>query len=101
MPGTNDWSANKMIGKTVRNSAGESLGKIEDLVIDPTTGGVAFGILSFGGLLGMGDKLVAVPWRALNGGSNGDDVMLDVDKNVLERAPSFDRTRLPDLNDPS
>src|SRR5947199_108532 len=56
----------------VRNAAGEDLGKIEELVIDVNTGRVAYAVLSFGGVLKMGNKLFAIPlligrgWYRLN-----------------------------------
>ena len=44
---------------------GENLGKIEELMLDLETGRVAYAVLSFGGFLGMGEKLFAVPFEAL------------------------------------
>ena len=58
-------SADTLTGDTVRNAADENLGKIHDIMIDIPTGRVAYAVLSFGGLLGMGNKLFAVPWDAL------------------------------------
>ena len=57
--------ASKIIGTKVKNSKGESLGDIKDLVMDPENGQVVYGVVSFGGILGMGDKLFAIPWGAL------------------------------------
>ena len=101
MPHLNNSMAGSLIGRTVRNSAGENLGKVEDLVIDPSTGAISFAVLSFGGLLGVGDKLVAIPWSALELSSGRDYVLLNVDKNVLVHAPSFDRNHWPDTSDPA
>src|SRR4051812_41628357 len=58
-------SAATMIGDRVRNPAGEDLGKVEEIMIDVPSGRVAYAVVSFGGFLGIGDKLFAVPWRAL------------------------------------
>ena len=52
-------------GDKVINMAGEHLGKIEDLMIDLGNGRIAYAVLSFGGFLGFGNKLFAVPWEAL------------------------------------
>jgi sporulation protein YlmC with PRC-barrel domain len=50
------------IGTKVVNSSGEDIGKIEEVVMDLTTARVTYAVLSFGGFLGIGDKLFAVPW---------------------------------------
>src|SRR6266545_4609381 len=57
--------ASTLTGDSVRNPAGEDLGKIEEIMIDVPTGRVAYAVLSFGGFLGLGDKLFAVPWGNL------------------------------------
>jgi len=99
MPVANGWLGSDLIGKTVRNASGETLGKLEELLIDPATGHVELGILSFGGLLGMGDRLVPVPWQSLGIIPGRDYILLDTDKNVLDQAPSFDRRQCPDPSD--
>ena len=59
-------SASTLQGDRVRNSAGEDLGKVDQIMIDIPSGRVAYVVLSFGGVLGIGNKLFAVPWRALH-----------------------------------
>lgn len=54
-------SATSLIGTKVRNSTGQNLGGIEDLVIDLTSGEACYAVLSFGGFIGIGDKFFAVP----------------------------------------
>ena len=100
MQQSNVWLASRLINHRVRNSAGEDLGKIEDFVVDPETGRIEYAVLSFGGLLGMGDKLVSIPWSVLGMSSSGDYVLLDMDKESLRRAPSFDRDDWPNMTDP-
>jgi hypothetical protein len=59
--------ANKeALGRKVINPQGKSLGKIEEIMLDAAPGRIAYAVLSFGGFLGLGDKLFAVPWNALN-----------------------------------
>lgn len=94
-------SASSLAGDSVRNTAGESLGKIEDLMIDIPSGRVAYAVLSFGGFLGMGNKLFAVPWNAFTLDEEHKEFILDVDKKVLENAPGFDKDNWPDMADPS
>jgi sporulation protein YlmC with PRC-barrel domain len=99
-----------LIGLQVLNRGNESLGKIEDLVMDPTSGRVRYAVLSFGGFLGMGDKLFAVPWNELalvtkgltNAGMAKEDYcILDVSKDALKQAPGFDKNKWPDFANPN
>jgi len=92
-------SAGTLKGDPVRNSAGEDLGKIEEFMIDLETGRVAYAVLSFGGFLGMGDKLFAVPWSALTLNTEEHEFLLNVDKEVLKKAPGFDKDNWPDMAD--
>ena len=88
--------ATKVIGTKVYNRAGERLGSLRDLVIDFEEGHVAYAVLSFGGLLGTGDKLFAIPWEALILNPKDQSFLLDVDKEVLKEAPGFDKDHWPD-----
>ena len=56
--------ASSIIGTDVVNPEGDSLGDIKEVVIDPRTGKVAYAVVSFGGFLGMGEKLFAIPFSA-------------------------------------
>ncbi|MCU1273629.1 MAG: PRC-barrel domain containing protein [Bryobacterales bacterium] len=94
-------SAGTLAGDRVRNSAGEDLGKIEEIMIDVPTGRVAYAVLSFGGFLGMGDKLFALPWDALKLNEDEHEFILNVDKTTLENAPGFDQDDWPDMADPN
>ena len=89
-------SATSIIGTRVVNPAGEPLGTIKELMIDPDDGQVAYVVLSFGGFLGVGDKLFAIPLDALMFGTDEHTVVLDVDKEVLKDAPGFDKDHWPD-----
>src|SRR5262249_25623635 len=95
------WLATALINARVRNSAGENLGKIEDIAVDPVTGNVQYAILSFGGVLGMGDKLFPIPWSSLRFSPSRDHALVDIDQESLRRAPSFERRAWPDMSDPS
>ncbi len=95
-----------ILGGQVYNKADENLGKIEDLVIDPGSGRLRYAVLSFGGLLGMGDKLFAVPWGELTMVTKGrtsagtiqeDHFVLNVSKETLKNAPGFDKNRWPNF----
>lgn len=91
--------ASEVMGYTVKNAEGQELGEIEDLVIDPEHGRIAYAVLSFGGFLGMGDKLFAIPWDAMKPLPAQETIMFDVTKEKLENAPGFDKNNWPDMAD--
>jgi sporulation protein YlmC with PRC-barrel domain len=90
-------SASTLAGDHVRNPAGEDLGKLEEIMLDVPTGRIAYAVLSFGGFLGMGNKLFAVPWDALTLDEDKKEFVLNVDKQKLENAPGFDKDNWPDM----
>lgn len=92
-------AASTLAGDSVRNSAGEDLGKVDEIMVDIPTGRVAYAVLSFGGFLRMGNKLFAVPWNALKVDEDQKCFILDVDKSRLENAPGFDKDNWPDMAD--
>lgn len=89
--------ATTLAGDSVRNPAGESLGKVKELMIDVPSGRVAYAVLSFGGILNMGNKLFAVPWNALTLDEDEKQFVLNIDKTRLENAPGFDKDNWPDM----
>lgn len=89
-------STSTIIGDKVINTAGEQLGSIKEIMIDPDDGFIIYAVLSFGGFLGMGDKLFAIPWEALTWDTEEHDFILDVDKEILKNAPGFDKDHWPD-----
>ena len=93
-------SASKIIGEAVENLQKEKLGKIHELVIDAKEGRVAYAVLSFGGFMGMGNKLFAMPWKAFEFSNTENKLILNVDKKKLETAPGFDKdAKWPDFAD--
>lgn len=92
-------AADTLTGDKVVNLQNEDLGKIEHLMIDLGTGRIAYAVLSFGGFLGMGDKLFAIPWSALTVDTFEKRFILQVDKELLKRAPGFDKEQWPNMAD--
>jgi sporulation protein YlmC with PRC-barrel domain len=92
-------AADTLTGDKVVNRQKEDLGTIEHLMIDVEKGRVAYAVLSFGGLLGMGNKLFAIPWSALTVDTGEKRLILNADKKLLERAPGFDKAHWPDMAD--
>jgi sporulation protein YlmC with PRC-barrel domain len=92
-------SGSSLKGDKVVNYKGEDLGKIEEIMIDLDRGRVAYAVLSFGGFLGMGDKLFAIPWQAFTVDTTKKQLVLNADKALLEKAPGFDKNNWPDMAD--
>ncbi|CAN5596489.1 hypothetical protein BH10PLA1_BH10PLA1_14680 [soil metagenome] len=91
--------ASAVIGADVRSPANENLGDIEDLVINTHTGVVQYAVLSFGGVMGLGDKLFAIPMGSLQTKADDDKFVLDVPKDRLKAAPGFNKDNWPDFAD--
>jgi len=92
-------AADTLTGDKVVNRQKEDLGKIEHLMIDLETGRIAYAVLSFGGFLGMGDKLFAIPWSALALDTVEKRFILNVEKELLKHAPGFDKDHWPNMAD--
>lgn len=98
-PGPALMGANTLLGNDVYNKDGEDLGDIKEFMIDMATGKVTYAVLSFGGLLGMGDKLFAVPWAALALDTANKRFSLNVLKADLKDAPGFNKDAWPSMSD--
>ncbi len=101
--------ASSIIGTSVVNPGGDKLGDVKEIVIDPRTGRVAYAVVSFGGFLGMGSKLFAIPFGALKYNVTKsefadneylpNEYVLDISRERLEAAPGFDIDHWPLLSD--
>jgi sporulation protein YlmC with PRC-barrel domain len=98
-PGPRLMGADTLIGNDVANLSGDDLGSIKEIMLDIQTGRIAYAVLSFGGVFGMGEKLFAVPWNALNLNTHDKRFELNVNKEQLKNAPGFDKGRWPDMAD--
>ncbi len=98
-PGPALMGANTLIGNDVYNKDGEDLGDVKEIMTDMASGKVAYAVLSFGGVLGMGDKLFAVPWPALKLDTAHKRFTLNVPNDVLKGAPGFNQDHWPSMSD--
>lgn len=98
-PGPRLLGASTVTGNDVFNDEDEDLGEIREIMLDMSTGRVGYAVLSFGGFLGMGEKLFAVPWAALELDTTSRCFVLRVSKARLESAPGFDKQHWPDMAD--
>ncbi|MCL5974782.1 MAG: PRC-barrel domain-containing protein [Gammaproteobacteria bacterium] len=92
-------SASSLEGDKVKNTQGEDLGNVKDIMINTEGGQVQYYVLSFGGILGMGDKLFAIPPQAIAVDTQNKCLILNVDKEKLENAPGFDKDNWPNMAD--
>lgn len=92
------YKASELVGKSIKNLQGEDIGQIEELVIG-SNGEVGYAVLSFGGFLGLGDKLFAVPWASLAHQPNREYLTLDIQPKKLEKAPGFNKNDWPDMKE--
>ena len=95
----NAFMVEKIIGSKVINLKGETLGKIENLVVDIDTGRIVYAVLESGGFLGIGDKLFPVPWESLASLPSEGIFFLNQSKEQMEKAPAFDKDNLPNMAD--
>ncbi|NWL76794.1 photosystem reaction center subunit H [Pseudomonas taiwanensis] len=98
-PGPELMGADTLIGNDVYNLEGEDLGVIKEIMLDMRSGRVIYALLSFKSFLGLGEKLFAVPWRALTLDTEHKRFMLDVDRYRLKDASGFDKSQWPDMAD--
>lgn len=96
--------ASQLTGLNIVNPEGESLGQVDDIVLDGQTGRVRYLAVSYGGFLGFGDKLFAVPYEAFRyhvDPTDADNQMfvLDVTQQQLEGAQGFDQDNWPNFAD--
>jgi len=100
-PGPDVMDAASLTGDDVVNTDGEALGKITAIVLDVQSGRIAYAVLSFGGILGVGEKLFAIPWSALVLDAVHKRFTFNVSKQLLESAPGFDKDHWPSTADPA
>lgn len=91
--------ATDLTGKRITNRANENLGTLDNIVIDARSGRILYGVGSFGGFLGLGEKLFAIPWPSLQLTSDAKEFMFEVDRERLKAAQGFDKQNWPDFAD--
>lgn len=94
-PGAALMTASTLTGFNIVNMAGETLGDVEEIMLDVEHGTVAYAVMSSGGFLGIGEKLFAIPWRALRLDTERRAFVLDVQKSHFDNAPGFESTHWP------
>jgi sporulation protein YlmC with PRC-barrel domain len=98
-PGPEVMAAEALSGNAVYNMQGERLGDVEAIMLDVVSGTVAYAVLRTGGFMGIGARLLAIPWPALQLDSDDHTFWLDLDAERLASAPDFDRNHWPSMTD--
>lgn len=89
--------ASRVTGAAVYNRTGERIGHVEDLSIHKVTGQTVYALMSFGGFLGLGERLHPLPWSMLDYDPGRSGYVVPLDKAELEKAPALDRMELERL----
>jgi sporulation protein YlmC with PRC-barrel domain len=94
-------AASKVNGTNVYNRSGEKLGSVYDVMLNKLTGKADYAIMSFGGFLGIGDRYHPLPWQALTYDERQGGYVVNIDRDRLERAPSYTATESALWDDPA
>jgi sporulation protein YlmC with PRC-barrel domain len=94
-------SEDQLIGDIVIDPQGNTLGAINDVVLDRRLGVLHYALVSPEGFLGNGDEVIPVPWHAMSRNYERNAFVLNVTKDDLKMAPRFFKDKAPDLNDPA
>jgi len=78
-----------LVGTAVLSPEGGSIGRVVDLLLDPSDGSVTAAVIEVGGFLGYGAKRIAVRWPALDLSYDGSEIRLDLSRRGAEEAPAF------------
>ena len=93
------YPADQLLSMQIKNNQGQTLGSLEDIVLEPGLNYVAYGVLSRGGVLGMGQNYFAIPWDVLQIGSDRQNLILNIPEQAFEQAQGFNKDRWPDRAD--
>lgn len=99
-PGPRLMGAHTLIGNAVVNADGDELGEVKEIMLNVPAGRIEYAVLTFGGFLGFGEKLFAIPWPALILDTMNKRFVLNLSPETLRNAPGFDRGDWPDMANP-
>lgn len=92
-------SSDKVEGTAVFNRQDQRLGSVHNFMVDKVTGQVAYAVMSFGGFLGMGQSYHPMPWKVLDYDTRLGGYVVDLDRDKLEKAPSYIASDMPNWSD--
>lgn len=98
-PGPYVMAASTLDGDRVFSSDNQEIGKIKEIMLEVASGRIVYAVMSSGGFLGIGDKLLALPWSALTLDTTHKCFVLNVAAERVKNAPGFDKDHWPAMAD--
>jgi osmotically-inducible protein OsmY/sporulation protein YlmC with PRC-barrel domain len=84
------YESSRLIGARVKNAQGKDIGEIDQLIVDPKDGRITHAVLGVGGLLGIGEKKLVVPWSEIRVAHEGQRTpKVTIDEGTLGKAPRY------------
>lgn len=91
----------KLIGARIKNASDKDMGEIDALIVNPTDGKITHAVVGKGGVAGVGETKVVVPWSDLKVRSEKDKLVVSMDQAALDRAPKYDKRQAADQTVPA
>ena len=86
---TSAISARSVLDKKIKDLSGNKIGVVEDLILNKLSNNIMFAVVSFGGLLGLGEKYFPLPWGILTYDVSDDSYLVNVSRDQLQHAPAY------------
>lgn len=96
-PGQRLLTSGTLKGEPVINLHDQTLGHVEELLLDVEHGRIAYAVMAAGGFMGLGERLYAIPWAAVRPDPDRQCLVVDADKDRFAKAPGFDRKHWPSM----
>ena len=88
------YRSDELIGASIVNGSNDTLGSVEDIIMSPQTGKIAYLVVSHGGLWGMDQTYTPVPWSDFKSAVMTNLLILPVQKSTLDAAPQFSKDKI-------